>query len=210
MNLSTRVAAFAAALAFGVGSAAANAGTLYSGGVVSPDGASGAYCKSTGGKVQNRVPEYGQNSSGNLILSGSHKFCDYTSGGSYPSHIYVFIDTLYTTEPTLAALAYYAQVQPGQCNGNPASCYCTLLGGSDQFGTAGDAGGSWYDPKDQFNPSLETCIFPDLSSIDSWGLTYHSFGVIRGIDLSTVLRYANPYGSLKTHGSRTQVPFRAL
>src|SRR5579862_332106 len=126
MNLFTRAAVLTAALALGVGSAGANAGPLFAGSGVSPDGAAGAYCKSTGGKVENRVPEYGQNSSGNLILSGSHKFCDYSSGGSYPSHIYIFIDTLYTTQPSLAALAYYAQVPLGQCNGNPASCYCTL------------------------------------------------------------------------------------
>jgi hypothetical protein len=41
--------------------------------------------------------------------------------------------------------------------------------------------------------TLEACIFPDLSSIDSWGLTYHSQGIIRGIDLGTVLRYKNPF-----------------
>ena len=40
---------------------------------------------------------------------------------------------------------------------------------------------------------LEACIFPDLSSIDSWGLTYHAYGTIRGIDLSTVLRYHKPH-----------------
>jgi len=37
---------------------------------------------------------------------------------------------------------------------------------------------------------LEACIFPDNSTIDSWGLFYHSDGIIRGIDLSTVLKYS--------------------
>jgi hypothetical protein len=36
------------------------------------------------------------------------------------------------------------------------------------------------------------CIFPDLSSIDSWGLTYHSEGTIRGADLTDLLRYKPP------------------
>ena len=36
---------------------------------------------------------------------------------------------------------------------------------------------------------LEACIFPDRSSIDSWGLTYHAAGIVRGIDLTTVMRH---------------------
>jgi hypothetical protein len=36
-------------------------------------------------------------------------------------------------------------------------------------------------------------VFPDNSTIDSWGLLYHTNGIVRGIDLATVLRYPNPY-----------------
>jgi hypothetical protein len=43
--------------------------------------------------------------------------------------------------------------------------------------------------------SLDSCIFPDNSTIDAWGLFYHSAGIIRGIDLSTVLKYPNPYAA---------------
>jgi len=71
-----------------------------------------------------------------------------------------------------------------------------LLGGSDLFGGINAAGGGWVldsDPDDV----LETCIFPDLSSIDSWGLLYHSQGIIRGQDLSTVLRYKDPYAGAR-------------
>jgi hypothetical protein len=46
--------------------------------------------------------------------------------------------------------------------------------------------------KGSVDEDLDTCIFPDLSSIDSWGLTYHSAGIIRGRDLSKILRYHNP------------------
>jgi hypothetical protein len=42
---------------------------------------------------------------------------------------------------------------------------------------------------------LEACIFPDMSTIDSWGLTYHQAGIIRGKNLAKVLRYPNPYGT---------------
>ena len=40
-----------------------------------------------------------------------------------------------TKQPSLAALAYYAEVPyGGTCSGNPGSCYCSQLGGSDLFG----------------------------------------------------------------------------
>ncbi len=40
---------------------------------------------------------------------------------------------------------------------------------------------------------LDACIFPDESSIDSYGLFYHSANIVRGKDLSKVLRFKNPY-----------------
>ncbi|MGA8762202.1 MAG: hypothetical protein WB562_04855, partial [Candidatus Sulfotelmatobacter sp.] len=113
------------------------------------------------------------------------------------SRIHGSLSTLYTTEPTLAALAYYAQTPPnGQGQGNPASVYCTQLGGTDLFGGINAAGGGWV-KIGTIDVVLEACIFPDNSTIDSWGLFYHSASIIRGIDLSTVLRYANPYAPKK-------------
>src|SRR4029077_6124394 len=100
--------------------------------------------------------------------------------------------TLYTQRPTLAALAYYAKPPIGSCQGNPASCYCSLLGGTDLFGGINAAGGGWV-LKGAIDETLEACIFPDLSSIDSWGLTYHSANIIRGKNLAKVLRYHNPF-----------------
>jgi putative hemolysin len=100
--------------------------------------------------------------------------------------------TLYTTKPTLAALAYYAQpAYNGTCEGNPASCYCSQIGGAE-IGATSAGGGAWV-ATSGIDALLETCIFPDNSTIDSWGLLYHSVGDIRGIDLSTVLKYSNPY-----------------
>jgi putative hemolysin len=103
------------------------------------------------------------------------------------------LSTLYTTQPSLAVLAYLAKQAPsGSCGGNPASCYCAQLGGSDQFGNRSDLnGGGWY-KKNAIDQTLQACIFPDMSSIDSWGLAYHSQGIIRGINLKKVLRYKGP------------------
>lgn len=152
--------------------------------------AAAAYCKQTGGVVYVRRAVYGTNGPNTLQLAGIRSFCQYTSQAD-GSRIHILLSTLYTKQPSLAALAYIEAPAMGSCNGNPASCYCTLLGGSDQFGGTTGAGGGWYNEKST-DQVLEACIFPDMSSIDSWGLAYHSAGIIRGIDLTTVMRYKGP------------------
>lgn len=135
-----------------------------------------------------------------LRLAGSEHFCQYTLA-SDGSRIHLSFRTLLAKRPTLAALAYYAQTPwNGIGQGSPASFYCTQLGGTDLFGGVNFAGGGWV----KFNTtdvSLDVCIFPDNSTIDAWGLFYHSAGIIRGIDLSTVLKYPNPY-TAKENGAR--------
>lgn len=158
---------------------------------VSPeDAGAAAYCAQTGGQVYVRTPEYDTNGPQPLVLAGHASFCQYTSTAD-GSRIHILLTTLYSKKPSLAALAYILKPALGSCNGNPASCYCTLLGGSDQFGGLSGAGGSWVNPNSE-DQNLEACIFPDRSSIDSWGLTYHSAGIIRGVDLTTVMRYKYP------------------
>ena len=152
--------------------------------------AAGAYCINTGGVVETRVATYGTNGGNPLTLAGVRQFCQYTSKDT--SRIHVLLTTLYTQRPTLAALAYYAKPTIGSCQGNPASCYCSLLGGTDLFGGINAAGGGWF-LKNAIDETLEACIFPDMSSIDSWGLTYHSANIIRGKNLAKVLRYHNPF-----------------
>jgi putative hemolysin len=156
------------------------------------------YCVKKGGEVDVRDPYYNTNDDNEanwFRLSGSRQFCKFTLKKD-GSRIHVLLTTLYTEKPTLAALAYYAEVplNPG-CNGNPASCYCSQLGGSDLFGGINANGGGWVQKSDPIDTVLEACIFPDMSTIDSWGLTYHSVGIIRGKDLSKVLKYPNPYGT---------------
>jgi hypothetical protein len=152
----------------------------------------GKYCTATGGVLQTRVPTYGTNGGTALPLAGPRQFCAYTAKDG--SSIYLLLHTLVTRQPTLAALAYYAEVpyNSAGCNGSPGSCYCSQLGGTDLFGGINAAGGGWVDNADQVNPVLDACIFPDLSSIDSYGLFYHSANIIRGKDLAHVLRYKNP------------------
>ncbi len=156
----------------------------------SGDVAARAYCRQTHGVVEVRRAVYGSNGSKLLFLAGVGRFCQYTLKKD-GSRIHISLSTLYTTKPTLAALAYYLKPPIGSCQGNPASCYCSFLGGSDQFGGTTGAGGGWY-KKNSIDQTLEACIFPDMSSIDSWGLTYHAAGIIRGINLAKVMRYKYP------------------
>lgn len=151
----------------------------------------GQYCTDQGGVVETRQAAYNTNGGPVLRLAGIRSFCRWTSA-SDGSRIYVALETLYTTNPSLAALAYYSQTQPGNCTGNPASCYCSLLGGTDLFGGINAAGGGWI-KNNSVDRVLDACMFPDDSSIDSWGLFYHSAGIVRGIDLDGILRYPNPY-----------------
>lgn len=154
------------------------------------------YCVKKGGEVDIRSPYFNTNDNEQnwLRLSGDRAFCKFTLKKD-GSRIHVLLSTLYTERPSLAALAYYAQVPLGSCNGNPASCYCSQLGGSDSFGGVNLNGGGWVMKSDPIDTVLEACIFPDMSSIDSWGLAYHSADIIRGKDLSKVLRYPNPYAT---------------
>ncbi len=147
------------------------------------------YCRSEGGTVQLRYPAYGTNDEKPLRLAGSARFCRFESSDG--SRIFVSLSTLYAKEPTLAALAYLTQPPVGDIPGgpNPASIHCANLGGTESFGRVSAAGGGWVSDTDEVDPVLQVCVFPDRSMIDSWGITYHSWGTVRGRDLTTAFRY---------------------
>lgn len=148
------------------------------------------YCRETGGKVQVRNAWYTASTGAQVRLDGSATFCHYRAKDK--STIDLDVNTLYSTKPTLAALAYYAELKVSKmCRkylADPAVCYCRQqLIGADFFTT----GGSWVPAGQRPNGNNRTpfCVFSDFSIIDSWGLTYHSAGIVRGTDLSKVLRY---------------------
>jgi putative hemolysin len=155
-----------------------------------------AYCVKRGGEVDVRAPYFNTNDDQRnwLRLAGDRNFCKFTSVKD-GSRIHVELSTLATDKPSMAALAYYAKVpfDSNNCHGNPASCYCSQLGGTDLFGGINLNGGGWVQKSDPVDTVLEACVFPDMSSIDSWGLTYHQANIIRGKNLKGVLRYKDPY-----------------
>jgi putative hemolysin len=152
-----------------------------------------AYCQKNGGKVETRYPFYDTSSQKPLRLMGSLDLCTFTA--SDLSRISIALDTLYTDQPTMAGLAYVAKPDVG--GASPSSDYCSKLGGSDRFGREGDLGGGWgYQDGSNL---ISLCVFPDLSVIDSWGLSDHTAGAIRGADLAPLLRY---------HPEQSRKPFQ--
>ena len=152
------------------------------------------YCQQNGGVVQTRVPKYGTNGPHPLQLAGSARFCQFTNSQNQ-SKITVGLDTLYTTLPSLTTSAYVFKppyTPPQNPNVNPASSYCSQIGGSDLFGGPSGDGG-WVLEN---NPSdiVQICVQPDLSMIDSFGILYHTQGVIRGKDLTHIFRWLVPAG----------------
>jgi hypothetical protein len=164
----------------------------------SPQGLHAAlHCAQSGGNVRTRYPVYGTNTATPLRLAGSRRFCEFEARDG--SRIVVALDTLYATEPSLAVLSYLTPpiIEAAPRGVNPSSVYCSQLGGTDQFGGVSAAGGGWVleTPAGSTTaaPDVEAmCVFPDLSSIDSWGLTYHADGTVRGADLAPLFRYQPP------------------
>lgn len=159
----------------------------------------GAYCLAKGGEVTQRFPTYNTNAAQAqwLRLAGSRYFCAFLAepdDSGFQSQISIALDTLYADQPTLAVLAYLEPVAlPPFTGANPSTLYCQKLGGTAIWGGENNAaGGGWVTeaPGSATNfQVVDMCMFPDGSMIDAWGLTYKANGVIRGADLSKVVRY---------------------
>jgi hypothetical protein len=154
-------------------------------------GVDGSYCASTGGAPA--TMRAWANTNGNpkdwVPYGGRVHACTYTAPDT--SQITLWERTLRSPVATMAALAYYAEVPPqGGGGGNPSLGYCVQLGGAWQIGNGLDGGG-WATDRGERVYSM--CMFADGSAIDAWGLFYHSAGIVRGIDLGTVLKFADPY-----------------
>lgn len=150
-----------------------------------------AYCESNGGEVQYRQPTYGTNNDetawvelGQAVLT-----CKLATTGDGTA-IFVDLSTLYSENPTLAALAYLQSSAPEDLkpNGNPAAAICTEVGGTSAFGP-GANGGGLVDTDDEDFPVFAPCMFADGSFIDEWGIAYHQDGTIRGADLEPLFHF---------------------
>lgn len=171
------------------------------------------YCTKQGGQVVKLTPYLNPDSDDRVELGGSMSVCQFISqDGDNVDQIVVDLTTLHSKKPTLAGLAYLAQVpssNSGAAGSNPASSYCPDdLGGTEAFGTMG--AGAWVgelDPgmeagdTEPLSDVIDLCVFADRSAIDDFGLFYASDGTIRGVDLSSVMRYQADDSSPEVFGS---------
>jgi putative hemolysin len=151
------------------------------------------YCTSQGGTVVMRQPILGANldPASRVVLGGATEFCDFRGKAGDDSAISISLETLYSEQPTLTTLAYLTKppVPKDATGGNPSTLYCIHLGGAYDFGGS-LAGGGWVATDTAADQNVTNyCVFADGSMIDAWGLTYHTGGVIRGADLTPILRY---------------------
>jgi hypothetical protein len=160
------------------------------------EAAAASYCTEQGGTVVDRVATFNTNSDQvNWIeLAGRLNLCEFesTAAGSSPTRISVDLRTLYSTEPTLAGVAYLSKLPPTlpeQPSANPASYNCTYgLAGTSLYGTSA-AGGGWTDAAQPVFTVMSLCVFADMSAIDEFGIFYYSQDTVRGADLAEKMRY---------------------
>ncbi|MEO6827087.1 MAG: hypothetical protein ABI255_12490 [Microbacteriaceae bacterium] len=153
--------------------------------------AADAYCTDKGGTVQSRQPSYGTNGdpASWVKLGAPVNLCRFQAKDDTKSRIFVDLVSLYSQQPTLAALAYLSKTPLEQSKGgaNPAAVLCAKLGGASDYGTGSNGG--LVDTTDHEDTTIAPCVFADQSFIDEWGIAYFSSSTIRGKDLSTVFRF---------------------
>ncbi|MGC4175677.1 hypothetical protein [Demequina sp.] len=155
------------------------------------DGESVAYCESQGGEVQERQPMYGTNTDESdwIPFGQPIRTCKLSTLGDETA-IFIDLHTMYSQNPTLAALAYSQASLPEDLSpsGNPAAAICSELGGTSSFGP-GANGGGLVDLSDDDFPVFAPCMFADGSFIEEWGIAYHLDGSVRGADLAPRFRF---------------------
>jgi len=127
--------------------------------------------------------QYGNQLMRQSMLLGFMQVCSFPNeeGSNY---YYVPLDTLASTKPTLAVLAFQALVPyiPSKnVNVNPSSVYCAQLGGAMATNTPAEylpipaaAVGWWHKISGKWLGVSDFCTFPDGSSMDTWTLLYHA------------------------------------
>lgn len=163
----------------------------------------GAYCRKNGG-VSGLYRFYGNTNADPaawLEYGGpAVRLCAFSSPPDptgFQSRIWIANTTLVSTKPTAAALVLHRRpaVPWPEFNGsNPSHEICESLGGAswDKWGPGANGSGWARSPTDEDGPT-NLCVFADGSMVDTWGIAYWVFGQVRGIDLTTVLRFKNPF-----------------
>ena len=147
--------------------------------------AAALFCTNQGGTVANYTLFNGDQPTGGVQLSAPMAVCSFPNEAKTNVYL-VSLDTLASTVPTLAVLAFKARVpyRPPvntSASTDPSTVYCIQnLGGAAAAGMTSRylpiptapvgwwtiQAGAWYGSND-------FCVFPDGSSMDTWTLFYH-------------------------------------
>lgn len=152
------------------------------------------YCVEQGGQVVTRQATYATDGDASewMPLHAVWQFCDFMAADG-SSRISLDLATVWSTEPTLATLAYYEPSPAHRVTGgqDPSIAYCTQIGGAADFQPVTGEPGSWATEEagDDRELLVSYCVFPDLSTLDLEGLAAHAQGDVLGIDLRTVFHY---------------------
>lgn len=168
---------------WGLGGVAALLMVTAAGAQAAPAADAVSYCKSTGGKVET----YRFYDGAGHEFAKPARVCNYpdASGTDPFGHALIDLATLYADKPTLAALAYYGKpAWNGKLKTTPAKDYCLQLGAAPSFQ------GAWSLKPGGGQSGM--CMFEDGSFMEEWTLFYNQAGTPRGVDLGTVMRFANP------------------
>jgi hypothetical protein len=154
-----------------------------------------AYCATSGVLVTTRTATWNTNQDpqAQLPLAGQAQFCEFETGtGQNVTRISADLRTIYSTSPTIAAVAYLSKLPPllpPQPSANPAAYNCERqLKGTPEFGNTNTPGG-WVDASQTTFKVMNFGVFADGSAIDEFGIFYYANGTIRGRDLATIMRY---------------------
>jgi putative hemolysin len=157
-----------------------------------------AWCGEAGGTIVMRTAALTPDADPPGVLGEPEPFCEFTGGAGADegSMISVLAESLSSTQPTMAAMAYLqgkpmpaidppANATPGAMTGipNPASIYCQQAGGVEGAWVALDMAA------DAPFRNVSMCVFPDRSAIESWGIAYHAMGSVRGADLTNAFAW---------------------
>jgi putative hemolysin len=145
------------------------------------------WCTQHGGRIVAYSAWYDINAPQPTPLGPPQTMCRFTRS-SDSTMILVAADTLASQQPTMAELAYTYKPDASKRTTqdlNPATWYCELIGGTEQFGDSPADVGGWA-PSSEAHPTefIGMCVFADRSMIDEWGLDYHTHGIVRGADLA--------------------------
>ncbi len=138
--------------------------------VEASDIAAALYCQHTGGSVEIRRAVYGTNGPNPLPLANFRAFCQYTAADT--SRIHILLSSLYTTQPTLAVLAYIGAPKWGRARGIRrhaiARCSAVRISSEGRLPPAADGSRRTRSTRSSKRASSPTCL---PSTRGAWPIT---------------------------------------